>query len=86
MNLTKNDREVFTVKETDEWLIEVCPMIFNWRVVLTPRDCPETWEHGWCYFGTGELTFLRAVAAAQAFDPATESAPMGYDKALTSRT
>lgn len=76
---------MWRVKSTANWHVEICPMIFNYRVVLTPVDCLDTWEHGWCYFGTGAGSLAKAVLAARAFDPETESAPAGYDKALTSR-
>lgn len=83
--LQLNDRQGYTVKQAGEWLVEICPMLFNYRIVLTPVDCPDVWDHGWCYFGRDQATLLRAWAAAELFDPETQSAPMGYDKALTSR-
>lgn len=78
-------RQVWTVKQTENWLVEICPMIFNFRLLLTPVHCPDVWDHAWCYFGTDAATLTRAMLAATAFDPETQSAPVGYDKALTSR-
>lgn len=59
------------------WTIDVCPMLFNDRVVLTPEACPLVYDYGWC-FPTGGY----AVAAALAWDPATEGEPAGYIKAI----
>lgn len=80
-----NERGCYTVKATENWLVEIMPMMYNYRVVLTPIGQLDGWEHGWCYFGKNFVTMLRAFLAARAFDPETQSAPEGYDKALTSR-
>lgn len=79
------ERSVWRVKTTSNWHVEIIPMMFNYRVVLTPVDNLHSWDHGWCYFGKSALVMAAAVLAAQAFDPETESAPAGYDKALTGR-
>lgn len=78
-------RGVWRVKTTANWHVEIIPMAFNYRVVLTPVGFLEGWDHGWCYFGKSATALAAAVLAAQAFDPEVESAPAGYDKALTTR-
>lgn len=82
----ENDRGCFTVAVRAGYLVEVMPMLFNFRLVLTPVDRPDVYDAGWCYFGTGPDTFGRCVAAAAAFDPAVEADPVGFDKALQDRT
>ena len=81
----ENDRGSITVVERAGYLIELIPMVYNWRLVLTPMDLPLCYDAGWCYFGTDEATFERAHAAALAFDPVTQAEPEGYDKALQDR-
>lgn len=78
-----NDRSCYTVKEAGRWLVEIAPMIFNFRVVLTPKTNLLTYEHGWCYIGRGEVTFARAWLAAAAFDPTVQLDPPGFDKQAT---
>lgn len=65
--------------------IDVLLMLFNWRVVTTPTDCPLMYDRGWCYFGRDESSFVRAVMAAWVWDGADDSEPSGYDKAVGSR-
>lgn len=73
----------FVIAKTDEFVVEVTPMIFNWRVVVaTPDQYQSTWEKGYCYFGTGLETLIRATIAAEEWakgDPFTTD-PEGYDK------
>jgi hypothetical protein len=80
-----NERGTVTVKETATHLVEVLPMIYNFRLVLTPKANPDSYDAGWCYFGTGSDSFTRCYLAALAFDPDTEADPAGYDKALQHR-
>jgi hypothetical protein len=65
------------VKETDEWIVSITPMIFNDRVLLThkERDYPYGWTAGWCYDKGGA-----AMLAAMAWDPGVEREPLGYKK------
>lgn len=79
------DRGTWTVKRSGDYLVEISVMLFNYRIVLTPVSCLDVWDHGWCYFGRDQATLTRALLAATAFDPQTQSAPVGYDKALTTR-
>lgn len=59
------------------YLVQILPMIFNDRVVLTPESSPWGYDHGWCY--------ERGVAllAVLAWDPETEAEPVGYKKRAT---
>lgn len=64
------------VKETEEWIVSVSPMIFNDRICLTHRDqYPYSWTAAWCYDKGGA-----AMLAALVWDPETDSAPSGYKK------
>jgi hypothetical protein len=76
----REDGSGFRVKETETHWIEVLYMIWNWRIVRTPKCSPGTYDRGWCYFGTDLLTFAAAVLAASAWDGADDSEPAGYSK------
>lgn len=80
-----NDRQCYTVKQCGDWLVEIVPMIFNYRIVLTPAADPDSYAYGWCYFGGSEASMARAVMAAVAFDPRVDLEPHGYDKAVLPR-
>ncbi len=58
------------------YLIEVLPMMYGERLVLTPESCPQTYDYGWCY-GRGA-----ALIAARAWDPETQAEPAWYVKAV----
>jgi hypothetical protein len=62
------------------WLIDVCPMIFNDRLVLTPEVDENFYDYGWCYPKGGA-----AIIAARAWNPQVEGEPVGFIKA-THRT
>lgn len=69
------------VQETEEFVVEVVPMMFNWRlVVYYPWEAGRTYEHGYCYFGTGPATRARAVAAGEGWVDPLHTHPAGYDK------
>lgn len=82
----ENDRGCLTVRERGDYLVEIIGMIYNYRLVITPKSNLDIYEAGWCYFGTDPVTFARVLAAAQRFDPMTQTDPEGYDKALQERT
>lgn len=64
------------VKESDEWIVSVTPMIFNDRVLFSMKaDYPWGWTAGWCYDKGGG-----AVLAAVAWDPDTQHSPVGFKK------
>ena len=73
----------FLVAETDDFIIEVSPMIFNWRIqVVSPELYGQCWEKGYCYFGTSINTLVKALSAAEEWatgDPFTTDPP-GFDK------
>jgi hypothetical protein len=80
IKLERQDYGVWRVKETGTHWIEVVPMIYNWRVVRTPKSCPLGYDRGWCYQGTGPDAFIAAVLAAWAWDGSDETEPAGYFK------
>jgi hypothetical protein len=59
------------------WLIDICPMMFGDRLVLTPETCEHIYDYGWCYPKGGA-----ALLAALAWDPEVEAEPGGYIKAI----
>ena len=65
------------LKETETHFIDVIPMIYNWRIVTTPKNFPKVYDRGWCYAGRDKTP---AVLAALAWDPDTEEEPMGWIK------
>lgn len=67
-----------TVGRWGGWLVQVCPMLFNDRLVLTPETCPLVYDHGWCYPKGGA-----AFVAALVWDPAVEGEPAGFIKRAT---
>lgn len=65
------------VKETEAHYIDVVPMIFNHRVVMTPKADPLCYDRGWCYQARAA-----ALLAAMEWDPDIEPEPRGWVKAL----
>lgn len=65
------------LKETDEWIVSVTPMLFNDRILLTHkvRDYPLGCSAGWCYDKGGA-----AVLAALAWNVDTEDEPASFKK------
>lgn len=77
----RGDGGSFIVRRDGEVVIEVVPMIFNWRLLVATEDAFGRWyEHGYCYFGTGPDALLRALAAAEVWDDPLNTEPVGYDK------
>jgi len=70
----------FKVKETEEYVIEVWKMLFNWRLMVLEPNQKDSAAHGYCYFGTGADALLRAIAAGQQWEDPYNSDPIGYDK------
>lgn len=66
-----------TVAKWGGYLVQVVPMIFNDRIVLTPEATPYVYDYGWCY-DKGPA----AILAVRAWDPETEAEPPGYKKAV----
>lgn len=67
-----------TIGRWGGYLIDVCPMLFGARLVLTPEATPDVYDHGWCYPSPAA-----AIFAAFARNPATEAEPAGYVKRAT---
>lgn len=66
-----------TIGRWGGWLVQICPMIFNDRLVLTPENAPDGYDYGWCY-PKGPAALLAALA----WDPGSEDEPIGYIKAI----
>lgn len=62
-----------TIGRWGGYLLQICPMIFNDRLVMTPESCQYVYDHGWCFQKGGA-----AALAALAWDPETEAEPVGY--------
>jgi hypothetical protein len=60
--------------------IDVLAMMFNFRIVETPVDCPLVYDRYWCYEGRGAGSFVRTVLAAQTWDGAPDTEPEGWNK------
>lgn len=66
----------WVIKRTEHWVVMVTPMLFNDRVLIsTHEEMDYFWTAGWCY-DKGAA----AVLAANAFDPETETDPVGFKK------
>jgi hypothetical protein len=72
----------YRVKETETDYIDVVRMLFNWRLVRTPKDRPMTYDRGWCYQGNGPQALFVAVLAAYEWDGGDETEPIGYLKRI----
>jgi hypothetical protein len=70
----------FRVKETEDYVVEVWKMLFNWRLVVMLPNQTLTTEHGYCYFGTDLETLARACAAGLEWEDPLHTDPKGYDK------
>lgn len=71
----------FRVRATDEYVIDVRKMLFNWRLIVS---LPERYgiedEHGFCYFGRTEEALHRAVVAGLAWEDPLNTEPEGFNK------
>ena len=70
----------YRIKETETHYIDVVRMLYNWRVVRTPKNSPLTWDRGWCYSGTGWDTLMAAALAAWNWDGGDDTEPPGWNK------
>lgn len=64
-----------------EWggyIIQIMPMIFNDRLIMTAKGNEAFHDHGWCY-DKGGAAFL----AAFTWDPETQGEPDGFKKRAT---
>ena len=68
------------VAETTTHYIDVLVMIYNYRVVETPKADPDTYDRFWCYVGRDLAALLRAVAAARVWVASDDPEPAGWNK------
>jgi hypothetical protein len=68
------------VKETPTHYVDVLEMIWNYRIVTTPKSCELVWDRGWCYQGKDLAAFLAVMCAAMEWDGSDETEPEGYFK------
>ena len=71
---------VVTLAEWDGWWVQVHPMLYGDRVVLTPKRSPLVYDYGWCYPKGGA-----AGIAVALWDPGTDGEPSGYVRAIGMR-
>jgi hypothetical protein len=76
-----DDYGTVTLGRWGGWIIQVCPMLYSDRLVLTPERDTMVYDFGWCYPKGGA-----AHLAALAWDPETEGEPVGFIKAIHTRT
>lgn len=82
MPVWDGEHACWLVKKTENYRVEIYQMIYNFRVVVSDLDNYLWWIQGWCYFGTDPEVFLKAIKAAREWDPESEPAPQGFDRAL----
>lgn len=58
--------------------VQIMPMLFNDRLILTPQTASWGYDHGWCYPKGGS-----AYLAALVWDPQADGEPAGYKKRAT---
>lgn len=75
---TSDDWGTLTLGTWGGYLVQVMPMIFNDRLVLTPVSSPYGYDHGWCFDKGGA-----AILSALVWNPDTEGEPPGYKKRAT---
>lgn len=70
----------FRLQGTDEYVVEACKMLHNWKlVVMRPHQQINT-RHGCCYSGTDLVTLARTVVAGPQREDQLHLAPEGFDK------
>lgn len=72
------ERRAFTVAETEAYWIDVVPMIYNYRLVMTPKSAPGGYDFGWCY-----ANMTDALLALFRWDPERDAEPSDYVKRAT---
>jgi hypothetical protein len=66
-----------TAGEWGGYLIQVMPMIYNDRLVMTPKAHPFVYDYGWCY-PKGPAALLAALT----WDPDEFGEPHGFIKRI----
>lgn len=70
---------VMTVGDWGGYLIQIMPMAYNDRLVMTPASLPSVYDFGWC-FPKGPAPVLAALV----WNPETEGEPKGFIKRIGS--
>lgn len=68
----------YELGEDDDYRYVMMVMIFNYRLVMVPKDDPMMWEWGWCFSGPKEL-----LAGLHVWNPDTQHEPLGWKKRPT---
>lgn len=73
------EERMFVVKETEDWVICVVPMLFNDRITIANKNefC-RTWTAGWCYEKSFNASL--AISFASVWDPSRDQRPQGSKK------
>lgn len=77
--IEQNERG-FLIRQTDEYVIEIWRMLFNWRLVVMLPNQQMFVEHGYCFFGTGLESLARAAAAGLTWEDPLHTDPSDFDK------
>lgn len=72
--------EGFRIEETEDYVIEVHRMLFNWRLVIMPPNQQIIIWHGYCYFGLGHNSLDAALEAGSNWKDPMNTEPEGFDK------
>lgn len=69
------------IKHIGPYYVDVLTMLFTYRLVATPVDCPFVYDRFYCYAGENRAeVFMTAALAAMAWDPTDGSEPAGWNK------
>jgi hypothetical protein len=60
--------------------VDVLAMLYNYRIVLTPKAAPYLYVAHWCYSGKGRVDLMRTVVAAMEWDGTVGTEPVGWNK------
>jgi hypothetical protein len=70
----------FRIRQTEEYVIEVWAMLFNWRLVVMRPNQQVNVDRGFCYFGRGLEALSLAVVAGLEWEDPYGTDPKGYGK------
>lgn len=68
----------------DHW-IDAMAMLYNWRLVETPKNCPLLIDRWWCYQGRSRLALMALTLAAMEWIKDDAAEPQGWIKAWDGR-
>jgi hypothetical protein len=72
----------FRLGETETHYIDAVIMIYNWRLAMTPKASPLTYDRGWCYPGNSAVALLALRAAVVLWQREGGDEPIGWIKAV----